>query len=166
MPTEETMEERTTQPSLRAVMAHFPTGVTVVAARDEDGTPYGLTVNAFTSVSLEPPLVLVCIGHTSTSHDRLVSAPTFTVNLLAGGQDSVARRFSSEPSEGRFDGLAWHPSPTGGPILDDAVAWLDCALVEVLQGGDHSILLGRVEAAGLSDRPALLFHRGRLTSLY
>ena len=159
------MDERTTQPSLREVMKYFPTGVTVVAASDEDGAPYGLTVNAFTSVSLQPPLVLVCIGRASTWHDRLTTARGFTVNLLAGGQDAVAMRFSSEPSQGRFTDLEWHPGPTGDPILDDAVAWLDCSLVEVLQGGDHSILIGRVEAAGLNDRPSLLFHRGRLSSL-
>lgn len=160
------MDERKAHPSLREVMAYFPTGVTVVAACDEEGGPYGLTVNSFTSVSLDPPLVLVCIGHTATWHDRLVRARGFTVNLLAGDQRAVALRFANEPSEGRFDELEWKPSPTGDPILADAVAWLDCARIQVLEGGDHSILIGRVEASGVTDRPSLVFHRGRLSSIH
>ena len=158
------MDDPTTEPTLRQVMAGFPTGVTVVASSDEQGNPYGLTVNSFTSVSLDPPLVLVCIGQSSASHDRLVSGPGFAVSLLAADQGSVATRFASEPSEGRFDDVAWRPSPRGAPVLDGCVAWLDCDLEEVLQGGDHSILLGRVSATRMEDGPALLFHRGRLGS--
>jgi len=151
-------------PSLRRVMGAYPTGVTIVAARDEEGEPFGLTVNSFISVSLEPPLVLVCIGHTSTSHDRLVSGQHFSVNVLAGDQDAVAWRFAQEPSEGRFDDVRWTPAPSGAPVLEGALAWLDCEVHEVLQGGDHSIVVGRVAEAAVTDRPALLFHRGRLTS--
>jgi flavin reductase (DIM6/NTAB) family NADH-FMN oxidoreductase RutF len=145
-------------------MACYPTGVTIVAASDQGG-PYGLTVNSFTSVSLDPPLVLVCIGHTSSSHDRLVSADGFSVNLLAADQWEAAVRFATEPSEGRFDAVDWSPGPSGDPILADAVAWLDCELVQVLRGGDHSILLGRVEGAGVTDRAALVFHRGQMSSM-
>jgi flavin reductase (DIM6/NTAB) family NADH-FMN oxidoreductase RutF len=145
-------------------MGAYPTGVTIVAAREEGGEPFGLTVNSFTSVSLEPPLVLVCIGRTSTAHDRLVSAEHFAVSLLAGDQDAVAWRFAQEPSEGRFDDARWTPAPSGAPILDGALAWLDCETHEVLEGGDHSIIVGRVAEAEVTDRPALLFHRGRLTS--
>jgi flavin reductase (DIM6/NTAB) family NADH-FMN oxidoreductase RutF len=158
------MDDRTTQPSLREVMSRYPTGVTIVASRDEDETPYGITVNSFTSVSLDPPLVLVCVGHRSTWHDRLVSADGFAVSVLAFGQDAIAARFAREPSAGRFDEVAWSPSPSGDPVVDGAVAWLDCTRFGVLDGGDHSILLARVEASGASDRPALVFHRGRLTS--
>jgi len=159
------MADRTTDASLRAVMACHPTGVTVVAACDEAGKPYGLTVNSFTSVSLDPPLVLVCIGHESSSHDRLVGASGFTVNVLSADQGAVAARFASEPSAGRFDDVDWAPSPYGAPILADTVAWIDCSLDEVLTAGDHSILLGRVESSGLSDQPALVFHRGRMASV-
>lgn len=151
-------------PDLRRVMGAYPTGVTIVAAREEGGEPFGLTVNSFTSVSLEPPLVLVCIGHTSTYHDRLVSGSYFSVNVLAGDQDAIAWRFAQEPSEGRFDNVGWTPAPSGAPILEGALAWLDCAIHEVLPGGDHSIVVGRVSDAAVTDRPALLFHRGRLTS--
>jgi flavin reductase (DIM6/NTAB) family NADH-FMN oxidoreductase RutF len=158
------MDDRSTHPTLRQVMAGFPTGVTVVAASDDAGEPYGLTVSSFTSVSLEPPLVLVCIGHSSSSHDRLVETRTFVVNILASDQAPTALRFASEPSEGRFAEVTWSLGPSGDPILQGAVAWLACTVVEVLSGGDHSILLGRVDASSTSERPALVFHRGRLTS--
>lgn len=148
--------------SLREVMRAYPTGVTIVAGRDADGVPYGLTVTSFTSVSLDPPLVLVCIGHESTWHARLVSAPAFTVNVLSSDQREIAERFASEPSRGRFDELGWSPAASGAPIIDGSAAWLECSTHEVVRGGDHSILVGRVERTAVSDRPALLFHRGRL----
>lgn len=148
--------------SLREVMRVYPTGVAVVAGSDADGSPYGLTVNSFTSLSLDPPLILVCIGHTSTSHARLVAAPAFTVNILASGQGEVAMRFAQEPSEGRFDDLEWRPAASGAPVLRGVAAWLECSAYEVLGGGDHSIIVGRVERSAVSDRHVLLFHRGRL----
>ena len=151
--------------SLREVMGSYPTGVTIVAARDDRGEPYGLTVNSFTSVSLEPPLVLVCIGHSSTSHDRLVATDGFAINVLSAGQDDVASRFAREPSLGRFDEVEWRPGASGGsPLLDGVVAWLECERFDVLSGGDHSILVGRVREAAVFDREALIFHRGRLLS--
>lgn len=151
--------------SLRDVMGSYPTGVTIVAARDDRGEPYGLTVNSFTSVSLEPPLVLVCIGHSSTSHDRLTAADGFAINVLSAEQRDVAFRFAQEPSLGRFDNVGWRFGDSGGsPLLDGVVAWLECELFEVLNGGDHSILVGRVRDAAVFDREALIFHRGRLLS--
>lgn len=150
--------------SLREVMSSYPTGVTIVAARDTDGEPYGLTVNSFTSLSLDPPLVLVCIGHTSSSHDRLVEASAFSINLLAADQGALAGRFASEPSAGRFDEVAWGEGRSGAPLIHDAMAWLECVPHDVLDGGDHSILVGRVEHSGLTPREALIFHRGRLGS--
>lgn len=149
-------------PSLREVMGAYPTGVTVVTGSDEAGLPFGLTVNSFTSVSLEPPLVLVCIGHSSTSHDRLVEAPTFGINVLAADQAGTAERFAREPSEGRFDDFAWAQGTRGSPLLEGAVAWLECTRHQVVPAGDHSILVGRVERSAVGDGPALLFHRGRL----
>jgi flavin reductase (DIM6/NTAB) family NADH-FMN oxidoreductase RutF len=150
--------------SLREVMGSYPTGVTIVAACDADGDPYGLTVNSFTSVSLDPPLVLVCIGLSSTSHDRFLAASGFCVNILAADQGGLAGRFAKEPSEGRFDEVTWAPGESGSPIIEGSLAWLDCVVHEVFRGGDHSILVGRVVASGLMDGDALIFHRGRLTS--
>ena len=151
--------------AFRQVMGTFPTGVTVVTASDPGGTPLGLTVNSFTSVSLDPPLVLVCIGRASASHDRLVASGSFGVSILAADQAGVAWRFAAEPSEGRFDGVGWQEAPGGAPVLSGAAAWLACSLEEVHAGGDHSILVGRVEAAGGSDAPALAFYRGSFGSV-
>ena len=148
--------------TLREVMSSFPTGVTIVAACDAMGEPYGLTVNSFTSVSLDPPLVLVCIGQGSSSHDRLVAETNFSVNILAAVQADAALRFSREPSEGRFEDVSWARGESGAPVIEGAVACLECSRHEVLSGGDHSILLGRVDRAVSTDRPALLFHRGRM----
>jgi len=150
--------------SLREVMSSYPTGVTIVAAREEDGEPYGLTVNSFTSLSLDPPLVLVCIGHSSTSHDRLITSDAFSVSLLAAGQGDVAARFAIDPSEGRFDDVAWAPGKLDVPLVQGSMAWLECARYQVLGGGDHSILIGRVEHSAVTERDALVYHRGRLSA--
>ena len=134
------MEERDLGRELRNVMGRFPTGVTVVAGINELGQPFGLTVNSFTSVSLDPPLVLVCIDNGAASHDPLMSAPHFTINVLGVPQAPLADRFASNPSDGRFDNVAWHGSTSGAPLIDGACAWLECARHEVYDGGDHSIL--------------------------
>lgn len=149
--------------SLRDVMRSYPTGVTIVAAREDGGEPYGLTVNSFTSLSLDPPLVLVCIGHASTSHDRLVAADSFSVNLLAADQGVIAGRFAAEPSEGRFEDVGWGSGRLGAPLIDGSMAWLECSRHEVLEGGDHTILIGRVEHSVVTEREALVFYRGRLS---
>lgn len=150
--------------SLREVMGAYPTGVTVVGGSDADGVPFGLTVNSFTSVSLDPPLVLVCIGHGSTWHDELAKAQCFAVSVLAADQQETAVRFAQEPSKGRFDDVPWTRGENGSPILRGVVAWMECAVRTVIDGGDHSILIGQIDRSGVSDRPALLFHRGRLGS--
>jgi flavin-dependent trigonelline monooxygenase, reductase component len=148
--------------SLRTVMARFPTGVTIVATTSADGTPVGLTVNAFTSVSLEPPLILICINREANTHDQLIGAASFTVNILSAAQVAVAMRFAKRPSEGRFEGVAWSAAPSGHPVLAGSAAWLDCAIHEVIGAGDHSIVLARPIAVGLGDDMPLLFHLGSL----
>ncbi|MEM7414238.1 MAG: flavin reductase family protein [Gemmatimonadota bacterium] len=158
------MDARDGTPTLRQVMGSYPTGVTIVSALDSDGEPFGLTVNSFTSLSLDPPLVLVCVGHTSRSHDRLVTGQHFSVNMLASDQGDVAMRFAKDPSEGRFDRVEWSPAESGSPFFRGATAALDCSVHSVLDGGDHSILVGRVDGVALTDRPALIYHRGRFSS--
>jgi flavin reductase (DIM6/NTAB) family NADH-FMN oxidoreductase RutF len=145
-------------------MASYPTGVTVVAARTDGGELIGLTVNSFTSVSLEPPLVLVCVGHESSSHDPIIDVGSFTVSVLSAGQGDVAMRFAKRPSEGRFDEVAWTEAPSGHPVIEGASAWLDCSIREVIVAGDHSILLGETHACGWGKEPALIFHRGEMGS--
>jgi flavin reductase (DIM6/NTAB) family NADH-FMN oxidoreductase RutF len=150
--------------SLRSVMASYPTGVTIVATRDAAGAPLGLTVNAFTSVSLEPPMVLICIGRSSASHDRLIASGSFAVSMLSEAQADLAKRFARQPSEGRFDGVAWWQAPSGNPILEGATAWIDCSIERVVEAGDHTIILGHARSCGATDTPALLFHRGAMRS--
>ena len=151
-------------PSLREVMGVYPTGVTIVAALDHEGEPYGLTVNSFTSVSLDPPLVLVCIAQSSTSHDRLVGGEDFSINVLAAHQAALAARFASEPSHGRFDEVSWEPGAGGVPVLVGAAAALECSIHERVSGGDHTIVLGRVRGSRVGESPALVFHKGRFSS--
>jgi flavin reductase (DIM6/NTAB) family NADH-FMN oxidoreductase RutF len=148
----------------KSVMGRFPTGVTVVAARDRDGEPCGLTVSSFASVSLVPPLVLVCIDRAATSHDRIVEAGGFGISILASTQTAVAERFAVEPAEGRFDDVAWNPSETGHPIIEGAAAWIDCEIHEVVPGGDHSILIGRAVAEGVGGANSMVYHRGAFGS--
>lgn len=141
-------------------MARVPTGVTVVTTRGLDGGPLGLTVNSFTSVSLDPALVLVCIGRASASRDALLAAGAFVVNVLSASQSGLAVRFAADPSAGRFDGVAWRPGPGGAPVLSGVAAWLACSLEIAYEAGDHSVLVGRVDAAEAGTEPSLVFYRG------
>jgi flavin reductase (DIM6/NTAB) family NADH-FMN oxidoreductase RutF len=152
--------------ALRAVMACVPTGVTVVGTMDPDGgKPLGLTVSSFTSVALEPPLVLVCIAKASASHDRLIDSGGFAISVLSAAQEDVARRFARPPSEGRFDEFPWWASPSGNPVLEGSTAWVDCAIEETMQSGDHTIIVARATACGATDLPALVHHRGKMSAV-
>ena len=151
--------------ALRAVMQCLPQGVTVVGTRDPEGRALGLTVSSFTSVALEPPLVLVCIGRATASHDRLIESGTFAISVLSHAQEDVARRFARPPSEGRFDEFPWTPAPSGNPVLDGSTAWVDCQIEETMWAGDHTIIVARALACGTSDIPALVHHRGRMSAV-
>lgn len=144
----------------RNVLGAFPTGVTVVTSRDGEGAPLGLTVNSFTSVSLDPPLVLVCIDRNANSHDPLLAAGVFTVNVLSARQEWLAARFALEPGDQRFDGVAWEEGPHGTPVLEGVSAWLACSLTEAHLAGDHTILIGHVDDLHAGPDPALVFYRG------
>jgi len=149
--------------ALRAVLGRFPTGVTVVTAGRE--TPCGMTANAFTSVSLEPPLILVCVDRSAAVYKTVLASGSFGVSMLASGQEQMARYFAdhSRPrGAGEFNTIAWSPGPgTGAPILDGALAWLDCSLVTSHDGGDHEIFIGSVQASGFHPtEEALVFFRG------
>jgi 3-hydroxy-9,10-secoandrosta-1,3,5(10)-triene-9,17-dione monooxygenase reductase component len=149
---------------LRRVLGHFATGVAVVAAIYE-GRPHGMAVNSFTSVSLNPPLVSFCAGHSSTTWPRLRLAGQFAVSVLAEGQEQVGSRFGTAGAA-RFSDLAWTRSPNGEPLVPGAVAWLDCAIARVLPAGDHDLVLGEVRAVGLGNRSApLVFFRGDFVRL-
>ena len=143
----------------RSVLSRFATGVTIVTAVDGDGADHGITVSAFCSLSLEPPLVLVCIDHATVMHGILQDAPQFAVNVLAADQEELARKFS-DPDNDRFDGTSFVRGGNGAAVLTGVAAHLQCALIQRVEGGDHTIFVGRVEAAEASDAQPLLYYRG------
>lgn len=145
----------------RRIMGHFATGVVVVTTRDPvTGTPCGLTVSAFSSVSLEPLLVLVCIEKHADSHECIRRSGYFAVNILPFHGESLSRRFAgAEPLE-KFKGVAFREERTGAPILEDAMGWLDCRVHAVHPAGDHTIFVGEVLAGDARADAPLIFFRG------
>jgi|ERR1700687_357893 len=143
----------------RRVLGHFAAGVTIVTTIGDDGKPYGLTATAFTSVSLEPPLVLVCVDKRSESHPHFHTSRVFAVNFLGVDHEHLSRRFAVTGGD-KFTDLATDKGVTGAPILPEALGYLDCSTVEVFEGGDHTIFLGRVEAANAREGEPLLYFRG------
>lgn len=151
----------TTADQLRAVMRKFATGVTVVLAR-WDGEVCGMTANAVTSVSLEPPMVLLCVGRDRYFHGVLEHTAAYTMNILREDQELVARYFAGDRQE-RFEPYIRLAGRSGvpHPVLEEAVGWLDCRVVDTCPGGDHTVFLARVERTGWSDSEPLLFYEGR-----
>lgn len=150
--------------ALRRVAGHFPTGVAVVTATRE-GRPCGLTVNSFTSVSLEPPLVLVCLARSARAYACVDAAGRFVVNVLAEGQEEIARVFASK-AEDKFSGVSYRLSPHGSPIIEGVHAWLECAAVARYPGGrTHTIYVARVDALAAGHGLPLVFHAGQYRGL-
>jgi flavin reductase (DIM6/NTAB) family NADH-FMN oxidoreductase RutF len=147
------------QGRFRSVLGHFATGVTVVAAA-VDGVPMGLSVNSFTSVSLDPPLVAFSAAKGSSTWPRIRDIGRFTVNVLAEHQEAVSRVFATRGAD-KFAGVEWWPAPSGAPVLDGVLAWLDCELADEHPAGDHVLVVGRVRELDVADdgRP-LIFYRG------
>lgn len=149
--------------SLRGVFGLFATGITVVTAGR--ARPHGMTANSFTSVSLDPPMVLVCVRRDAVMHQAMLDSGSFTVSVLSGQQEHVARYFASSTRPrgvGEFDVVDSAPGVhTGVPILANSLAWLECRLAEVHAGGDHSIFVGGVLDVGRGTASeALLFYGG------
>jgi flavin reductase (DIM6/NTAB) family NADH-FMN oxidoreductase RutF len=151
--------------TLRDALGCFATGVTVVTCLHE-GEPAGLTVNSFTSVSLDPPLLLVCVHKKATSAGALTSAPHFAVNVLQTGQQPASIRFSTR-DEDRFGTTRWACGEAGAPILEESLGVFECERFAVYDGGDHHILVGRVEKASFdASLDPLLYFRGRYRRLH
>jgi flavin reductase (DIM6/NTAB) family NADH-FMN oxidoreductase RutF len=150
----------------RQVLGHFPTGVTVITGLDRLGTPTGLTIGSFTSVSLDPPLVGFLPGKSSTTWPAIAETGRFCVNVLGSHQGELCWRFAKE-SEGRFDGIDWVPAPSGLPLLPGVVAWMDCVVEHVYEMGDHWFVLGRVEDLAHADdvNDAMIFFRGKVAGI-
>ncbi|WP_238413013.1 flavin reductase family protein [Saccharothrix deserti] len=148
---------------LRTAMARFASGVTVLTVAGK--RVHGMTANAFSSVSLDPPLVLCCVAHSAVMHDAVVEAGHFAVSIAAAGQQAVASHFADKARPdglAQFEGIGWAPGPhTGAPLLTGAVAWLECALVESHVAGDHTIFIGAVlQSTCGPDREPLLYFDG------
>ena len=145
--------------SLKAVHRTFGTGVTIVTAAVH-GEPRGLVLNAFASVSLEPPLVLVAVNRTTATHEFLFRGHEFAVNILAADQVELAQRFS-RPIPDKFAGVDWHPGANAAPIIDGAAACVEASVQERMSFATHTVFLGRVESARVSGKAPLLYLAGR-----
>ncbi|MGH7844147.1 MAG: flavin reductase family protein [Candidatus Binatia bacterium] len=145
---------------LRAMMGHFVTGVTVVTTKDTTGQNFGITANAFTSVSLHPPLVLVCIDKSAQCYPCFEESGVFAVNILGRQQEEISRRFATKGID-KFKGLSWHSGASGAPLLDGAVGHVECKVVQRYEGGDHTIYLAEVICGNVTTGEPLLFFRGR-----
>lgn len=145
----------------REVLGHFATGVTVVTAL-EDGMPVGFTCQAFASLSLEPPTVVLAPSKTSTSWPRMAQAGYICVNILAEDQETVSRTFGASGGD-KFADVRWHTGVSGAPVLEGVLAWAECELQIVHDAGDHELVIGKVLELGVADRECgpLIFYRGR-----
>jgi flavin reductase (DIM6/NTAB) family NADH-FMN oxidoreductase RutF len=151
--------------AFRSVLGRFASGVTVVTTRDADGRDVGMTVSAFCSVSLDPPLVQVCIDRTSSAFPALAAAERFGVSILAAEQEALSRRFAAEDSAHRFDGIGYLRGESGVVLLLDALGHLECKVVDHHEAGDHTIFIGEVERAAAGDAKPLLYYRGGYAQL-
>lgn len=151
--------------TFRSVLGRFASGVTVLTVRDASGKDHGMTVSAFCSASLVPPLVLACVDKSADMHAVLPTVSHFGISILAEGQEALSRRFAELPA-GRFDGIGYTRGETGVVLLDDAVAHLECKRLERYEAGDHGVFIGQVEwaAAHGALRP-LLYYRGGYAQL-
>ncbi len=145
--------------ALRNAFGTFMTGVTVVTSHDRGGNPIGFTANSFTSVSLNPPLVLACLANSSKNYQALIDADGFAVNILSEAQIDVSNTFAS-PVEDRFAGVEWLPGPVGSPLIKGVSAWFDCTMNKTVDAGDHVILIGEVNAFDSTPVAGLGYARG------
>ena len=146
---------------LRTAFGSFMTGVTIVTTLDEEGQPRGFTANSFTSVSLEPPLLLICVGKSAASMAVFRQARGFAVNILSEAQKEISVLFASKRAD-KFEAARWRKGPFGNPLIEGSAAWFDCARYQVIDAGDHIILMGHIEAFSYSDANPLGYARGHM----
>ncbi|MGL4312307.1 MAG: flavin reductase family protein [Paracoccaceae bacterium] len=144
---------------LRDAFGTFMTGVTVVTMIDDGGDPLGFTANSFSSVSLDPPLLLVSIARTSRNYAAFTATTGFAINILSEGQKDVSNTFA-RPVEDRFASIDWRRGPVGSPLIGGVSAWFDCTLHKIVDAGDHAILIGHVGAFEATQAPGLGYYRG------
>jgi flavin reductase (DIM6/NTAB) family NADH-FMN oxidoreductase RutF len=148
-----------TQAEFRTALRHLAAGVTVVTTRDAEGRPSGLTASAFTAVSLEPPLVLVCVDHAATAHPALSQHGWFAINVLSTDQEAVARQFAASGGD-KFAGVAFREGLARLPILEGVLVALECRVVSGHEAGDHTIFVGQLERASVSGGVPLVYFQG------
>jgi flavin reductase (DIM6/NTAB) family NADH-FMN oxidoreductase RutF len=148
----------------RRACGRFATGVTIASVVDSEGVPHGLTVSSFTSVSLHPPLILICLGHEVSAIHYFRTATHFGINVLAEDQRALSERFARR-GEDRFDGVAWQPGVTGVPLLPGVLAAIECAVHRIVPMGDHDILVGEMVHAQINDGEPLLYFGGSYRKL-
>lgn len=161
--TQNTTKAAEFQADFRKAMAEFPSGVTVVTTLDENGALVGFTASAFSSLSLDPPLVLVCPALTSATYPHLVRNQRFAIHILAADQQDIAMAFASKSAD-KAAALEWGLSDLGNPLLKGASCVLECTLWREYEGGDHAIVIGKVERIDRAEGGVLLYHRGRMTN--
>ena len=148
----------------RSVLGRFPSGVTVVTTKAADGSDQGMTVSAFCSVSLQPPLVLICIEKTASVYDALTRAAGFVVNILSAKQEQIARRFSIVDID-RFEGVGFSRTQNGIAVLDDVLGIIECRKFALHDAGDHTIIVGEVEVTRAENGSPLMYYRGGYAQL-
>ncbi|MDP9373763.1 MAG: flavin reductase family protein [Chloroflexota bacterium] len=144
----------------REIAGSFPTGVTVITTRDQAGRPVGMTMNSFSSLSLEPLLIMYSIAKAASLYRAFMTSDIFAVNILAACQEDLARQFAQKGVD-RFAGVVYTEDQTGAPILPGALGYFDCRMVMRHQGGDHTIVVGEVVGGDVREGNALTFYRGR-----
>jgi 3-hydroxy-9,10-secoandrosta-1,3,5(10)-triene-9,17-dione monooxygenase reductase component len=146
--------------SFRHVLGHYPTGVAVITACTDDG-PLGMAMNSFTSLSLQPPLVLFCPAKRSMTWPALRAAGAIAINVLSGGQEAVSRRFAAREPD-RFAGIPWSAGANGAPLLHDALGWLECTVSAEYPAGDHLVVIAAIERMGVHEAigDPLVYFRG------
>ena len=142
----------------RRVLSNFAAGVTVITTLDADKRPHGLTATAFTSVSLDPPLVLVCIDKKAETYEHFDPAGIFAANFLAHDQQDISQRFAKHGGD-KFAGVSWRRGPLGAPLLDGVIGYVECRIKHAYDGGDHTIYVGEIESADTGEGPPLLHFR-------
>jgi 3-hydroxy-9,10-secoandrosta-1,3,5(10)-triene-9,17-dione monooxygenase reductase component len=153
-----------TSEEFRRACGRFATGVSIATAVDDGGIPHGLTVSSFTSVSLDPPLVLICLGHRVTVIDMFRRAKYFGINVLGADQQELSDRFARK-GEDRFSGLAWQVGQTGVPLLPGSIAHIECAVHQRFTSGDHDIFVGEMVRAEVADGDPLIYWASRYCHL-
>lgn len=148
----------------RTALSRFPSGVTIVTTKDADGRFHGITVSAFASVSLEPPMILVCIDKDTGSHYAFQESCFFVVNILAEEQENLSNQFAAQISD-KFDGVDYRLGISEIPVLEDALVTLECRLAYAHEGGDHTIFVGLVEKSNVKDENPLVYWHGNYRKL-